>query len=604
MVKKKQATVFIYSLLFLFGLVQAVSVDLSVSSLEQTEGNHYSVVQGETFPLKITVSDRDYKTGDPRIKGLDEFIVSGQSKSTSISIINSNQSMRTEYVYDLVSRGVGEFKLGPASVMHGKKKMTSGEIVISVKKNKPGQVVRSSHQSRNSSRYSGGYELFCKLITDKKKVVVGEPIVLFVKIYTRGNILQLSLDPPKFSGFLSKKIGPVKKIREQFENKWFDVYVEQYLLYPLTSGQKKINPVKADFSVPTSRSRSPFLDDAFFSGFFGSSALQKQAFSNELILEVVDLPKYSGSVGAVGSFSKFYAHVNHNEVKINEPIVLYLDLDGEGNLEQIAVPKINLPSTFKFYESKFSTRQDPSKGYKSGSKHFEYIIQISRPGKYTISEQAFTFFDMYSRTYKTLKTDSINLVINDDPDQMAVLSSVALNEDSGDDIDSDSSYEPTYDKDINFIEEEEFGVKNSDMNLPWWLFFILFLFPLLFLDSRIISFLREKLTPIFLGKYNAQKRSIESNRKLDEIIKNKLHLDLYNFFLEFLAVKFDTSVNLVTTNLIDSRLRKLGWKPEEISKFVDYLNRCASFYFASKSSNLSENKLFDDAKYWFLILNK
>jgi len=597
-----------FSVLFMFNFASAVRVELNLENVEQSAHQRYIAYVGETFQIKATVRDGDRDTDTLKVEGLDKFVVSGKSQATSVSMINNRLSSQIEHLFDVQAAQEGEFVIGPANVIQNGTKINSNTVTLLVKNRPAGQPVQRSRAlpERSTRAEAEGCEVFCDLKVDSQKVVVGQPVVLSALVHARGNILQLGIEPPKLKDFLVREIEQVARRQENVEGKLFEVIDKKYLLLPLQQGVKEIPSLKVEFSTHLARRRrGGFFEDDFFSGFWGPSIEQKKVFSTSLKIEVDSLPKHSGNVDAVGQFTNFEVKVDKNEVMVNEPIALTINIEGMGNLQQISYPKLKLPSVFKHYESKFNVNEDLSVDYKGGSKHFEYVIQVGKDGVFTIPGQTFTFFDTKTRSYKSLKSKEIELKINPAYESQSIPNQNSQGGlfDRTDGKEGDDS--KSYVQDIHFIEDEKLTFREKEMNIPWYLFIILLLLPVVFFSRSILVSTWNKFAQMFLGKYSAKRSLAEFNNRIDIIVKKGEIEDLYQLFLNFFAVKFDVEQSMVTQDFIGDKLLEESWDLEKISKFLDYLNECASFHFASKlPAEEEKNRLLKKAKYWFLMLNK
>ena len=433
--------------------------------------------------------------------------------------------------------------------------------------------------------------------------------MLNLNIYSQGDILQVGLEPPKFDGFLSNDIEGKIKRREERDGKIYSVLEKKFILFPLQSGIKTISPIKVRFNVPVKnrRLKQNFLDDDFFHGFFGPAIQTKKTSSNSLEVNVEELPQTKFAIDGVGNFKSFSAKVDKNEAVINEPILLSLQIEGEGNLDQISAPKLDLPSFFRNYESKTQIHQDSSNGYPKGKKMFEFVVQVGRAGIFKIPSQKFNYFDIESRNYKTLTTNPIELNIkvpvgtsetqDDDEIKNQKNFGQTLLKDSNDKM-------KEYKKDINFIEEGLFTPTQEEKKpLSVWLFLIFMLFPFL-LYSKIFS------SPIFgvikfkfFGVYLKKKALGRFKNKLESIIDKKETNKIYKFFLNYFSDKFEVSQSDVNEDFIEKKLLDLGITQEKINDFLIFLSECASLSFAkSMSKNVDYEKLLEKSRYWFFIL--
>ena len=565
---------------------------------------------GNRFRVKVIINGSGRDSRDVKIVGLENLNVEGKNQSMSITGHNGRFVTDITYIYDIYADKLGTFTIGPAQIEQKGKIIRSepNQITFNIVKEKGGRVVRSGVVSdvlqAGIPVSDRGYELFCKLNVDKKNVVVGEPIVLSIKTYSKGNIVQVGIESPKFPNFLSQEIKQVSRQHENVEGKLYDVIEKKYVLLPTKTGQLQIDPVKINFNVQieTKRRRNSFFDDDFFSGFLGQRLETKRAISNDLQIKVDSLPAFSEFVDGIGKFTKFSVEADKNEAMINEAILLSVEIEGKGNLDQVVAPKLNLPDFFNSYESKTDLQQDLTTGFVGGKKRFEFVLQVARSGEWNIPEQKFTYFDTESSTYKTLKTEPIKLSIKrPPPGQYRPVDAISAlpNKDEQDKAVKE------FEKDIHFIEDDVFNVvKRKERQISFWMFLMLLLLPMLLFPKKILSFLGFlKLHEKILNKFASKKSLSKFKKDLEQIIKNGEVLRVYQIFLNYFATKFNIDIDLISEDWIEKKLIDLGWETQKINDFLNYLSQCASLYFAAGAKmDIDNKKLLEKSRYWFFML--
>ena len=68
-------------------------------------------------------------------------------------------------------------------------------------------------------------------------------------------------------------------------------------------------------------------------------------------LDNADIDLYAGQVHAVGSFERISADIKPSIAKEGEGMVLTIEIEGVGNLQAIATPKLSMPDALKYYDS-------------------------------------------------------------------------------------------------------------------------------------------------------------------------------------------------------------------------------------------------------------
>lgn len=574
-----------------------------VEKKQRSDGSiEYMVPQGSPFVLDVAVSaNKELQSNRIDIAGLDRFSVMGQGTSQQISTINGVMSFQKTVHVTLASSQEGVYTIGPASITIDGNPVQSNTIFVNVSKDvKPKDS--QGYDSGNGNGHASNVKVFCKLVADKKQAVCFEPITVHLKIYTNAALHGLELvKMPTFTDFLSKEIKKIENKRETVDGQQFDVTEKTFVVFPLKEGVKKISPATIVAGIPESRTkkkRRGFMDEDFFFDFFGPRFSNRQIDSNALEITVKPIPEHSGILHGAGIFTTWHAHLEKDMVSVNEPVVFTITLEGRGNLENVAVPKLNLPSTVKYYESKTTIDEDLSVAYVGGKKTFEFILQASQPGQLEIPAQNFTFFDTLSKTFKTLKTDPFSLKVTG---VAAPAPTAQSNQQSQEPEQQEPEAPKTQEKkdDINFI-IEECEHKESPAPLPLWLFFILLLCPFIFLGS-----IRRSLIALARGNFFKKDSMSKYSKELSGILKTQNVQELYQFFLAVLAAKYNVSVHDVTQDWIEQTLAKDQWSLSKIDEFNSYLAICAQVNFSfNKEQKKHSDEMLKKAEYWFLNITK
>lgn len=596
---------------YLFMCIQiayALEVSLDAPNLDSGQNKNgqtvSSVPVGKTFRLNVVISgDRDKKI-ELDVDGLQNFSVRGKSQSTSIVFANGQYFSDITYSFDLQALHQGTLTLGPAHVAQGDKKAVSNALQIQVVA--PSSLNASMGQQQTKSQASEP-ELFCRLDLDKKRVVVGEPVEAVLSIYTRGQILQVAADPV-FKGFLFKEMKQRTQEREQVKGKEFDVWRRRYILLPLQQGTKEIEPITVmyTFQKPKAGRDDAFGDD-FFAGFFNTARVYKgQKETSSISLEVEPIPAYQGHVDGVGLFKKYSATLDKKETTVNEPVLLRLELEGKGNLEQIATPLLVLPAGVKSYKSKSEIVEDLTQDYRGGKKTFEFVVQPTKAGNMRILGQTFTFFNYESKTFQTLTTDPLDINVLFSQESKESNQTQQETQDKEPEKPGQKREESrTENQDVHFIEEERGTGHKEERVIPLWLFILLLFLPLALLTHTFLPRFLVLMNVTWLTQRLRKKMLHKAETDLHALIDQGKMNELYHRFLNYLALKFNTPVQSVTEKWITETLMIHGWPLERVNEFIDFLGECASLHFVTQREGVyNYQKMLKKANYWLLLLNK
>ena len=214
------------------------------------------------------------------------------------------------------------------------------------------------------------------------------------------------MEAPRYANFWSNNID-IKSLNVQNGTYKGEPYryvvLRRTLLYPQKTGKLKIEPLTLDISVQVPSNRRDFFGNLI------SSSVNKTVSSGSSTIDVKPLPLNNKPLdfsGAVGNFN-FEIKSDKKELLLDEAFQLSLIVSGKGNFNLFDDPKISLPVSLEVYEpEKISNVSVRSNGIK-GKINNKYTVVPNNPGKYTIPQTKFSFFDPELEDYKTIYSDPI-----------------------------------------------------------------------------------------------------------------------------------------------------------------------------------------------------
>ena len=335
-------------------------------------------------------------------------IVGGPSQSIRNSWINGKRSYSKTYSYFLSPIEKGTFEIGQASIE------VDGEIY----KTLPVQVTVTSSVDKptnpNDPNYLADKKIHLVAELSNNKPFLNEAISVTYKLYVSpdtGVDNWRELEAPRYANFWSNNID-IKSLNVQ--NGTYNgepyryVVLRRTLLYPQKTGELKIEPLTLDISVQVPSNRRDFFGNLI------SSSVNKTVSSGSSIVDVKPLPannKPKDFNGAVGKFN-FEIKSDKKELLVDEAFQLSLIVSGKGNFNLFDDPKISLPTSLEVYEpEKISNVSVRTSGIK-GKVNNKYTVVPNNPGKYTIPQIKFSFFDPELEEYKTIYSDPIFIDID------------------------------------------------------------------------------------------------------------------------------------------------------------------------------------------------
>ena len=519
----------------------------------------------ERVKIEFTVD----KDGDNFIPPkFDNFrVVGGPSQSIRNSWINGKKSYSKTYSYFLSPIEKGSFEIGQASI----------EVDDEIYKTLPVRITVTSAvdipTDPNDPNYLADKNIHLVAEVSNKNPFLNEAISVSYKLYVSpdtGVNNWRELEAPRYADFWSNNID-IKSLNVQngtFKGKPYRyVVLRRTLLYPQKTGELKIEPLTLDISVQVPSNRRDFFGNLI------SSSVNKTVSSGSSIIDVKSLPidnKPKDFSGAVGSFS-FEIKSDKKELLTDEAFQLSLIVSGDGNFNLFEDPKISLPNSLEVYEpEKISNISVRARGIK-GNINNKYTVVPINPGKYTIPETKFSFFNPVSAEYKTIYSDPIFIDVDG-----AYNSSL---------VSSDINEKNRTNK-IQLLENQfsSFKTKTKFSNVNERIFFNSNYYWILFIIPFIICFIIIVSSKI-LRNYKSKK---VDELKLARILTNKLLADskalignkekFYESIDKALTTYLKTKLNLKNSEfkneIINIKLQEMNLDKESIGLLFEIFENC------------------------------
>ncbi len=406
-----------YGLLMLMSLLTAVCAFAAPSF---TASAPAKVQMGQQFRLTYTFEDGDPK--DFRLPELSDFdILMGPSTSTSISIINGQTSRSFSYTYVLMPKQEGTFTIAPATAQVKKAEVQSNSLTVTVlPKDKNTQVGQSSQASSSQGATSvqslTEENLFIRVIPSKTHVMEQEGLTLTYKLYSRVDVSGFeNAKFPEYKGFISQEVELPQNQQWDMENynglNYRTAVLRQTVLYPQQSGQLDIESGSFDLIVRV-RNNNP-RSRSFFDDFFDTYQDVRKTLTTKPLKITVD-PFPFGKPAHFSPFAgslKLSSSISTTSVTADEAVTLKLVLTGSGNMKMLKTPDVKFPADFDIYDPKVTNSfKNTAKGV-TGSKTIEYLVIPRYAGSFEIPSVEVSYFDLATKSYKTLVSDSYTLEV-------------------------------------------------------------------------------------------------------------------------------------------------------------------------------------------------
>ena len=581
----------------------AYSTQMLADKVSFTASAPDAVVVGDQFRLSYTVTTQKVKDfRAPSIKGFDVLMGPSRSQQSNTQIVNGNVTSTSSitFTYILMANNAGEYTIPGASIVADGDQMVSNSVRIKVLPQDQGSSNSSSSSSTHSSSGTGvsNQDLFITASASKTNVYEQEAFVLTYKIYTRESNLQLNnAKLPDFKGFHSQEIEMTTNARwtpEHYQGRnYYTTVYRQFVLFPQQSGKLYIDPAQFQMTVGKPvQSDDPF--DAFFNGGSNVIEIKKSISTPKIAINVNPLPagKPADFSGGVGEFN-ISSSINNKELKTNDAITIKLVIAGTGNLKLISNPEIKFPDDFEVYDPKVDNQVRLTREGLTGNKVIEYLAIPRHAGTYKIPGVSFSYFDIRSKSYKTLKTEEY--VINVEKGA-GNADQVIANFTNKEDL-------KVLGEDIRYIKQNEVTLQPKGSffygSMTYWLFYIIpaLAFIIFFIIYRKQAAENANVAKMRTKKANkvATKRMKLAGKLLSENKKDAFYDEVLKALWGYISDKLNIPVSRLSKDNIEEKLRNHGVNEELIKEFLNALNDCEFARFAPGDENQAMDKVYSSS---------
>lgn len=560
------------------------------------------VVVGVQFKLTYTITTQKVKDFHvPTIKGFDVLMGPNRSILNSTQIVNGSVTTVNSitFTYVLMANTAGEFTIPGASIVADGNQMVSNSVKIKVlPEDQSSNSGGSSNAQSSSGKSVSDKDLFITATATKTNVYEQEAFVLTYKIYTREPNLQLNnVKLPDFKGFHSQEIEMPANARWSAENykglNYSTAIFRQFVLFPQQSGKLYIDPAQFQMTVGKPvESVDPF--DAFFNGGSNMIRIDKNIVTPKIAINVNPLPagKPAGFSGGVGEFN-ISSSINSKELKTNDAITVKVVISGTGNLKLISEPEINFPADFEVYDPKVDNQVRLTTEGLTGNKIIEYLAIPRHAGTYKIPGVTFSYFDIRSKSYKTLKTEDYQInVEKGDGNADQVIANFTNKEDL-----------KVLGEDIRYIKQNEVTLQPKGSffygSMGYWLFYIIpaLAFIIFFIIYRKQAAENANVAKMRTKKANkvATKRMKLAGKLLSENKKDAFYDEVLKALWGYISDKLNIPVSRLSKDNIEEKLRNHGVNEELIIEFLNALNDCEFARFAPGDESQNMDKVYSSS---------
>lgn len=598
-------------IVFLWIMLIAVSMNtFADDKVSFTASAPDAVAVGDQFRLSYTVTTqkvRDFRA--PSIKGFDVLMGPSRSQQSSVQIVNGKTTSTSSitFTYILMATTEGSFTIPGATITADGNQMISNSVQVNVLP--ADQAANGAASSGSGGKQSGGgttsrassgtsissTDLFITATASKTTVYEQEAFLLTYKIYTLVDLRMFdNVKLPDFKGFHSQEVELPNDRRwglEHYKGRNYQTTIyRQFVLFPQQSGKLTIDAARFDASIAKATEVSdPF--EAFFNGGSNFVEVKKTILTPQLTIDVKSLPagKPADFSGGVGEFN-ITSSINSTSVKTNDAITVKLVISGTGNLKLVSNPEIKFPEDFEVYDPKVDNKFRLTNAGLSGSKVIEYLAIPRNAGTFKIPAVKFSYFDINSKSYKTLTTEEYELHVEKGAGNAA---QTIANFTNKEDL-------KVLNEDIRFIKQNDVTLtKKGDFffgSLTYWLLYLIpgIAFIIFFIVYRKQIAANANVAKMRTKKANkvAVKRMKQAGKLLAENKKDAFYDEVLKALWGYISDKLNIPVSRLSKDNIEEELRNYGVDDALIKEFLDALNDCEFARFAPGDDNQAMDKVY------------
>lgn len=523
-----------------------------------------TVKSGQAFRIEYTLNVQGAQLGQPDLTGLDYY---GASTSQSVSIVNGSMTVKYSVYYTVAAPKAGTYKIPPVTAEYNGKTYKSKELVITAQDNPQQNQAQNQGGSQNQQQsqaeehVSGSGNLFIDVNVNKKEVYVGQHIVLSAGFYSRYNIQEIAdTKLPSYNGFWVKEISTPSRITLQ--QKLINGVPYSYgllhkkVLIPQRAGELVIEPYSIDFITRE--------------GFWDSYKRTGKSTAKTIKVKQLPSPKPDNFGGAVGSFN-ISMTADKEEVKLDDPLTIKVTLTGNGNIQLCEAPKVDIPSAFEAFPPKSAENIKTDDNGMSGTRTFSYVAIARQPGEITIPAVKFSYFDLASKSYKTVSTNELTIKITGERDSTATAFTGGVIKSDVENLGSD----------IRFIKQgfelksKKFGFFNS---FEFWM--IILVLALAFTAVILLRLQQIKNNANLAAVKNrkagrtSRKRLKKASEYMKQNKKDEFYEEVLNALWGYLGDKLEMPASELTRDNVVEKLGDKGVSMDAVEPFVNTLNDC------------------------------
>jgi hypothetical protein len=359
------------------GLLLAV-VPPTVTAAEELAASvdRTTLASGETFELTLTYPGKT--SDDPDFSPLDaDFEILDRSRRNQISMINGTVAATSIWRLTLAPKRTGDLQIPPLAAGDA----LSHTLTI--------RVTPGSGGPATADR-----PVFAEAVLDKDQAVPGEQVMLTLRLHTRIELSNLSMEPLSVPG--AELIQSAEnKYHKDIQGNTYQVIELRYALIPEQEGELSIPAAR--FGARTRDSRDPFERA------FGGGGRPLRISSEPRTLHVAERP----AGAATGWFPVRKLSVDQHwstttrQIQQGEPITRTLTLTATGTTSA-RIPPLELPASegYRRYADQPELHDDITADGLTGRRTESFALVADQPGELVLPPIKVRWWNTTTRTFE------------------------------------------------------------------------------------------------------------------------------------------------------------------------------------------------------------
>lgn len=559
-----------------------------------------SVAVNERFRIVYVLQSDGGEQGTdfkmPDVQGLQQLF--GPATGTQMNSYSSNGRMVTEisytFTYTYLAPETGTYTVPPATIKVGNSTYKSNELTIKVVAADQAIPRGNSGQQQGSTSSSAATEVFVVAQTSKRDVYENEGFLISFRLYTQNPNMGINnMQYPNFEGFIAMEIDTPQQRQwdvTTYNNKqYYTILLKQWILYPIKAGKTTIEQGKFEVEIAQRVARERI---SFFDPIFDVQTVKKTLTSPAITIDAQPLPpgKPASFTGAVGDYS-MTSSMTPELLKTDEVVTVKFNINGSGNIKYLKLPPFAFPNDFDELDAKTQESIKAISSGVSGSKSIEYYGIPRYAGSFTLPSVEFSYFDLKSKTYKTLSTPEYKLQVDQGEGG------------SG----TQGVFSGTNKEDVRYIGQDIRHIKTGKASfhkgtylwgsLLYWLCYIVpgLLFIVFFIVYRKQAAQNANIALMRTKKANkvATKRLKLAKKYLAENKREPYYEEISRAVWGYLGDKLNMPAADLTRDNVEAKLSSIGVGQELTSQFISILDTAEFARFAPSGGHEAMDELYN-----------